>query len=230
MEILSIIPARCGSKGIKDKNIVDLCGKPLIHYSIEIGKELVEKSIISESIVSTDCERIASISKELGANVPFLRPEYLSGDKAKSIDYVIHALDYFKEIDKIFDAVLILQPTSPLRTFENVKESIEIFNTNKFDSLISAYKDETINLNIIYTNNNGLGYPLDQSHNIGSRRQDHDDYFIRNGAIYITKCNLIYNQKVLVSNEPYLYEMKKSLSVNLDTEEDLELIRSMLCK
>ena len=89
MKILAIIPARCGSKGIPFKNIIDVNGKPLIQYTIDIALQLKFNNLINEVIVSTDCNEIESVSKELGVDVPFLRPDNISGDKAKSIDYVL---------------------------------------------------------------------------------------------------------------------------------------------
>ena len=89
MKILQIIPARCGSKGIKDKNIIDVCGKPLISYSIDLALELKKNNLVDTVLVSTDCEKIANISKYYGANVPFLRPDNISNDTAKSIEYYL---------------------------------------------------------------------------------------------------------------------------------------------
>ena len=102
MKTLVIIPARGGSKGIKDKNIINICGKPLIQYSIEKSLLLKEKDLVSEVIVSTDSVKISEVATSLGANVPFLRPENISRDKSKSIDYIIHALQYFRKKNKSF--------------------------------------------------------------------------------------------------------------------------------
>lgn len=96
MKILAIIPARCGSKAIKDKNIINVCGKPLIAYSIEPALKLLAESFIDKVIISTDCERIATIAEKHGAEVPFLRPEAIAGDKAKSIEFILHAIEFFE--------------------------------------------------------------------------------------------------------------------------------------
>src|SRR5690349_16860091 len=111
MRILTIIPARGGSKGIPKKNIIDVSGKPLIAYTIEPAMEILGAGSIDEVIVSTDSDEIAEVARSFGANVPFLRPEDISGDKAKSIEFIVHALDYFEQQGKSFDAVLLLQPT-----------------------------------------------------------------------------------------------------------------------
>ena len=99
MKFLCIIPARCGSKGIPHKNIIDVDGKPLIQYTIEIAKQLKNNNKIKELVVSTDCKEVANISERLGVKVPFLRPENISGDKAKSVDYIIHAVNFFAKIN-----------------------------------------------------------------------------------------------------------------------------------
>lgn len=229
MKILTIIPARCGSKGIKDKNIIDICGKPLIAYSIELGIELKKNGLVDTVMVSTDCEKIANVSKAYGADVPFLRPESIANDTAKSIEYYLHALDFYDKGNIEFDAVLLLQPTSPLRTFELLKKSIEIFKNENKDSLISVYKEEYINDLVMYKNTSDVDLkPLNENHNKGVRRQDHGSIYVRNGAIYITKVSYILEKELIISDNPLFVEMKKSDSVNIDTHEDLELLKVRL--
>jgi len=231
MKILCIIPARCGSKGIKDKNLIDVCGKPLISYSIDLALELKKDNLVDTVLVSTDCEKIANISKDYGADVPFLRPENISNDTAKSIEYYLHALDFYKKQNISFDSVLLLQPTSPLRTFELLKNAIEIFKSGNKDSLISVYKEEYINDLVMYKNTSDIDLkPLNENHNKGVRRQDHGSTFVRNGAIYLTKVSHILKKQLIISDNPLFIEMKKSDSLNIDTIEDLELVRKTLCK
>lgn len=231
MKILTIIPARCGSKGIKDKNITDVCGKPLISYSIELGLELKHNSLVDTVMVSTDCEKIAAVAKEYGADVPFLRPENISNDTAKSIEYYLHAIDFYKQKNIKFDAVLLLQPTSPLRTFELLKNAIEIFESKNKDSLISVYKEEYINDLVMYKNTSDVDLkPINENHNKGVRRQEHGSTYVRNGAIYLTKVSHILEKQFIISDNPLFIEMKKSDSLNIDTMEDLELVRKTLCK
>lgn len=229
MKILTIIPARCGSKGIKDKNIIDVCGKPLIAYSIELGIELKKNGLVDTVMVSTDCEKIANISKEYGADVPFLRPDDIANDTAKSIEYYLHVLDFYKKGNIEFDAVLLLQPTSPLRTFELLKKSIELFKNENKDSLISVYKEEYINDLVMYKNTSEIDLkPLNENHNKGVRRQEHGSIYVRNGAIYITKVSYILEKELIISDSPLFVEMKKSDSINIDTYEDLELLKVRL--
>ena len=128
MRYICIIPARSGSKGIPFKNIVDICGKPMLAYTLEIALKLKQIELINTVLVSTDCDQIANVGRQYGAEVPYLRPGKISGDKAKSIDFVINALAFYKNIGREFSAVIVLQPTSPLKTLEDVKKSIEIFS------------------------------------------------------------------------------------------------------
>ena len=225
---LAIIPARGGSKGIPGKNIIDVAGRPLIAYSIEVAKLMTENNIAAKAIVSTDSEEIADISKKLGIDVPFLRPAELSGDKAKSIDFLLHALKFYEEQGEEFDAIILLQPTSPLRTYEDIKEAVEIYESSGAQSLISVYQEDYICDLVSYHKDGDFGVPLDDRHNKGVRRQEHNKLFIRNGAIYISDTGLLQKENLIISDKPALYVMPKSKSVNLDTTEDLELLRWIL--
>lgn len=231
MKVLTIIPARCGSKGIKDKNIIDVCGKPLIEYSIKQALALQKNALVDTVIVSTDCEKIANISRKLGVEVPFLRPDELASDTSKSIDFIIHALSYYKNKSIDFDIVLLLQPTSALRSFEILRNAINIFKKSKEDSLISVYKEEYINDLVMYKNTSEINLkPLNELHNKGVRRQDHGSIYVRNGAVYLTKVKYLEKYKQIISDNPLFIEMKKNDSVNIDTLEDLEVLRNLLCK
>ena len=232
MKILAIIPARGGSKGIKNKNIIDVCGKPLIQYSIDLALDLKAISLVDEVIVSTDSDEIKKLSEGIGASVPFLRPSNISGDKAKSIDFILHAIKYYEDSSVYFDAVLLLQPTSPLRNVILLKNAINLFikNSNS-NSLISCYKEEYINDLVMYKSNNNIQLePLNLNHNKGVRRQDHGGIFVRNGSVYLTKVSYLKETTQIISENPLLLEMKKSQSINLDTLDDLEILKRTLCK
>jgi len=136
MKILGIIPARGGSKGVPGKNIKHLAGKPLISFSIDAAKD----SSLSKVIVSTDDEQIAAVARELGADVPFLRPDFLASDTAKSLDVSRHALLTMEKSDNLqYDAIMLLQPTTPFRTTEDINQAIELLIANPdADSVISV--------------------------------------------------------------------------------------------
>ena len=227
-KILAIIPARGGSKGIIDKNIVDINGMPLLQYTVDPLLNLLNKNFVNEAILSTDSQKIASIGKGLGINVPFLRPSEISNDKAKSIDFVLHALEFYSNQNQYFDSVLILQPTSPLRTYNNIKKSIIAFDLSKSDSLISCYKEDYINSLTTYTKEGDFAIPINPNHNMAVRRQDHSVSYVRNGAIYLTKVDYLTKNKSIISDKPLMFEMPKHKSINIDTEEDLIMIKKMI--
>lgn len=230
MNIIAIIPARGGSKGIKNKNVVDVCGVPLIKYSIDIGKALLRVNFVKECIVSTDCTKIQKIASTYGANVPFLRPDSLSTDNAKSIDFVLHALDFFEKKGISFEAVIILQPTSPIRSAQIVQDAISKFKKSGADSLISVYKEAYINPLVMYDECDGFLKPKDCNHNTGVRRQEHSPCFVRNGSIYITKTDYLRTNHKLICDNPSFMEMPKTSSINVDTLEDLDLLRKIMIK
>lgn len=229
MKILCIIPARGGSKGIPKKNIIDVCGKPLIAYTIEPALDVLKQGYIDKVIVSTDSEEIAEVSKSFGAEVPFLRPESISGDKAKSVEFMEHALMYYEQQGVQYDAILLLQPTSPLRDAADLISALKMYTESANDSLISAYEEEYINDLVIYKldADGKTSSPVSPLHNKGVRRQDHGSTYVRNGCIYISAASLIKNGFV-IGEKPLMYIMDKNKSVNVDTIEDLELLRKLL--
>jgi CMP-N,N'-diacetyllegionaminic acid synthase len=231
LKILVIIPARGGSKGIKDKNIIDVCGKPLIQYTIDKSLELKESGLIDQVIISTDSQLIADVGIKLGVKVPFLRPKNISGDKAKSIDFILHALDFFEQQNIFYDAVLLLQPTSPLRTTKLLKRAIQLMKNSMAKSLISCYREEYINDLVMYREQESSNQliPLNENHNKGVRRQDHGDIFVRNGAVYLTRTSFLKDSNQIICDTPLLLEMKKSESTNIDSYEDLEILKRILC-
>lgn len=226
--IIAIIPARGGSKGIPKKNIVDLAGKPLIQYTIEPALNLKKKGIIDEVIVSTDDLEIAEVSKNLGANVPFIRPKEISTDESKSIDLVIHALDFFKLKSIYFDYVVLLQPTSPLRTEDDIRGGLEKILSTGVESLISVYLEDHVNDLVAYNKEGEFGLPLNKNHNKGIRRQDVKKLYVRNGALYITKVEYLEKLKQIISDYPMIYEMPKSKSVDINSLEDLKFVRCFI--
>lgn len=230
--MLVIIPARGGSKGIKGKNITDLCGKPLIQYTIEPALQLLHDKKVDTVIVSTDSEEIAAISKALGAEAPFIRPPHLAADTSKSVDLILHAIDYYEQNNLTFDSVMLLQPTSPLRNDKDMSAVVDLWNdlSQSNDSLISVYKEEYVCDLVMYNKEGDVGIPLNDGHNKGIRRQEHTETYIRNGAFYVTKVGYIKHTQQIISDNPILYEMSKHRSVNLDTKEDLEFLRWLICR
>jgi CMP-N-acetylneuraminic acid synthetase len=226
MNILAIIPARGGSKGVIGKNQKDLFGKPLIQYTIEAAL----KSNLSEVIVSTDDRNIASISADLGANVPFIRPPEFSSDTAQSIDVALHALEFMQEKNVAkYDAVMLLQPTTPFRSFEDINKAIELLNNSSdADSVISVVDVEGHHpARMKFLKDGILVDPPFCEKVENQNRQELDKMYIRNGAVYLTKSDVILNRSYKGSKCLALL-MPNSRSINIDTETDFKLAEWIL--
>ncbi|MEM5557225.1 acylneuraminate cytidylyltransferase family protein [Aliarcobacter cryaerophilus] len=217
MKILGVIPARGGSKGIPKKNIKLLNGKPLISYTIEAALA----SNLNRVIVSTDCEEIAGVSKHYGVEV-MMRPSHLAEDKTPTLPVL---QDVVAKLEEKYDAVMTLQPTSPLRTVEDINKSIEIFaSDSKADSLVSVVEvphnympEKLMDFDGKYISGNSQV----------KRRQEVSNMYARNGAaIYITKTEklseYIFGGKVL----PYF--MSKTNSFDIDDMEDWEIVERFI--
>lgn len=212
------------------KNILKVGGKPLICYSIEVGLAAVKNGTLDELVVSTDDQEIAEISLQSGVSVPFLRPASLSGDHAKSVDVMIHAYQYYVEQGRKFDAIMLLQPTAPLRTASDIDGAIDVFLRSGASSLISCYREEYISDLVSYHKAVDMAVALNSRHNSGGRRQDEPDLYVRNGAIYITNAERMMQEHTVFGNSPAMYVMPKERSVNIDTMDDVEYLEWILSK
>lgn len=222
-KILAIIPARGGSKGIKDKNIIDVCGKPLIYYSIDAANK---SKYIDYVFVSTDSERIKQVALNCNSNVPFLRDASLATDNSKTIDAVIFSINKLKELNMDFDYLVLLQPTSPLRTQREIDEAIEKICDTKCDSLVSVSEVEENPVLIRTIDKDGkLNKLLNQNSTV--RRQDFVKYYKVNGAIYINKIQSI-NSETSFNDNTLPYIMDSNISIDIDGYEDLEMVRKVL--
>ncbi|GAB6149065.1 MULTISPECIES: acylneuraminate cytidylyltransferase family protein [Clostridium] len=211
-KILAIIPARGGSKGIPHKNIMKIGEKPLIAYSIEAAKE---SKYIDYILVSTDDTCIKEVSLRYGAKVPFLRPDEISTDRAKSIDVVLHGIDYLKEHNENFHYVILLQPTSPLRTSDDIDTAIEsVIEANK-DSLISVCECSE-NPILMRTIEKEKLKPVLEFNGDNLRRQELPTFYVFNGAIYINKVDMLQNKKEFVDENtmPFIMDIKKSIDID----------------
>lgn len=224
--ILAIIPARGGSKGIPKKNIIDLFGKSLLYYSVKSAKE---SKYIDKVIISTDDDEIAEIGKKLGADVPFLRPEEISGDKAKSIDAFIHAIKELEKLEEKYDYILLLQNTSPLRQSWHIDEAIEKLIESGERSLV-AVSEVTEHPCIMRTLNekNETFNLLNMSGDM--RRQDFSPIYLVNGAIYIQKNDEYLNLDTNLNGGKLAYVMAREYSVDIDEYLDLDIATHYLKK
>lgn len=225
MSTIAIIPARGGSKGLPRKNIRPLAGKPLIAHSIEVARNC---NNIDRVIVTTDDKEIADISREYGAEVPFIRPEHLAGDEATTIDVLKHAIDFLEKEPSKVSHIILLQPTSPLRSTDDVTKALEIyFQQNNQEAVISVCEAQTHPYLLKKITNQCIVDFIEKP--VVTRRQDFPNVYELNGAIYICpKENIengyIYKDKAI----PFI--MNRESSVDIDDEVDFLLAEAIMRK
>lgn len=225
MMIIAIIPARGGSKGIPRKNIRIVGGEPLIAHSIEVANST---KYISRTIVSTDDEEIAKISREYGAEVPFIRPKNLAQDDSPTILALQHAVKTLESMNEKINVVVTLQPTSPLRTVEDLNNSIlKILNTN-CDSVISVTEVKEHPYLTFKIDQDRL-YPFYGEDKLVRRQDLHKVYFV-NGAIYVTKRDVLMEQNTLYGGLSRPYIMCKENSFQIDDPIDLHIVNCLFEK
>lgn len=210
--ILAVIPARGGSKRVKDKNIKKINGKPLIAYTIE---EALLSESLNKVVVSTDSEKIAAVSKKFGVDVPFMRPESLAQDESSSADATRHAVEEVESLEgKKADCVVLLQPTSPFRKAWHINKAVEKFLEEKANSLFSVSKPSKESRFLVYLENGKMQFA-------GSGKQKGKELFNLNGAIFIhDRKTLFSGGKYPIGKKCVLFEMPERNSVDIDTEED----------
>lgn len=217
--ILAIIPARGGSKGIPKKNIKPFVGKPLIYYAIKLAKEAKKSGLIVDHLVSTDSREIKLIAEKWGGRAPFLRPKELAADKSPMVDTIIHALNWWekKNRDRIH-SVLLLQPTHPLTTLKDIENAIEHYlnNQTKEKCLISICDAQHIRLPTLYYKKGKYLEQAIKGLNPNTQRQAMRSLYWRNGGIYLTRRDLLLRKRMLVNERPLFYEVSKFYSADLD--------------
>lgn len=226
MKILAITPARGGSKRLPGKNIKNLNGKPLIQWTIDAALAVQE---IARVMVTTDCEAIAEIAKQAGAEVPFIRPPELATDTSSSTDVIRHALDFYRAQGEEFDFVLLLQPTSPIRSSDDIRCAIAQLKAHTADAVVSVCPCDHSPL---WANT----LPDDRSmadfirHEVSQlRSQDLPDYYRINGAIYLTRVSRFYQENSLfLSSNIFAYVMDNESSVDIDHELDFLIAETVL--
>jgi CMP-N,N'-diacetyllegionaminic acid synthase len=219
-KLWAIIPARSGSKRLKNKNIYNFCGHPLLSWTIKTAKK---SSFIDDVFVSTDDKNLANIANKYGANTPFIRPKYLSGDKVKTVDVINHAIKNLSIGNS--DFIILLQPTSPLRNSIDINKSIEILTENRYlNNVVSVSEiDHPIEWSNTLPSNKSLKNFI-KKENFDKRSQDFPKRYIINGAIYIIKVeDFISAQSFILEENSYAYVMPKSRSIDIDDINDLKL-------
>lgn len=218
-KILAIIPARGGSKGVPRKNIKLLAGQPLIQYTIDAALESEALDIV---MVSTEDTEIADISKELGADVPELRPAHLASDKSPTIDTVLHTLKYYEDRGVKIDTIMLLQPTAPSRSAGDIRQAIRTFREQRLDSLVSVLPtphEYNPYWSFEARDDGSLKLSVPQREII-SRRQDLPTTYFRSGDIYMTSVEVIKSERSLYGSRLGHHIMRWENHINIDTMED----------
>ena len=221
-QMLAIIPARSGSKGLPRKNIKLLGGKPLIAWTIEAA---IQSEKFSRIIVSTDSVEIAEVAQKWGAEVPFLRPDSLSTDESSVIDTINYTLGL---LDGKFDSVCLLQPTSPLRTSNHLIEAVGLFEKDDVHSLVSVTKVDKSPQWCFWRNEEAYLTPILNDGFSLSRRQELQDAFVLNGAIYIAETEELLREKKFLFDDTVSYLMSKESSIDIDDLIDFKLAQLIL--
>ena len=217
-KLLGLIPARGGSKRIHDKNVLDFCGEPLIVHTIRAG---LNSSFIDRLVVTTEDDNIAEISKRYGADVPFKRPKALSSDSATSIDVVKHSIVTLREAGDEYDYVILLQPTSPLRSECHINYAVQLLIDKKADSILSVCE---VDHPVECANSLSRDGLLDGFLSSGLEHKPSQNYakkYIPNGAIYLVKVkDIIENNTLIAPRNGYAYIMDREDSIDIDVNLD----------
>ena len=226
MKNIAIISARSGSKGLKDKNIRNLAGKPLMAYSIEAA---LKSNCFDSVMVSTDSERYAEIGRKYGAEVPFLRSPVTSSDTASSWDVVEEVLHGYEKMGKSYETFCLLQPTSPLRTVDDIMSAYKLFEEKHSIAVISMTELEHP---IEWCGMIDESLSLDGFHgrSEGGRRQDFKKTYRPNGAIYIVSISEFRKDRFLYRNGSFAYIMPQQRSWDIDTEIDFMMAEMLMEK
>ncbi len=222
MKLLALIPARGGSKGVPGKNIRLLGGKPLIWYAYEAARI---SGLFSEIVLSTDDEEIAETGKRIGFMVPFIRPAELATDSARSIDVVIHAIDSLEALGYQYDAVVLLQATSPFRQKNLITDAVRTMTERAADSIVSVRKvPHQYNPHWVFeASKNKVLHISTGDETLITRRQDLPDAYYRDGQIYITKTGVIRTSSSFIGNKlTYILNEYPGSEINIDSIEDWE--------
>lgn len=223
--ILGFIPARAGSKGVPGKNIKMLAGKPLISHTIETA---LASNVFDCLLVSTDGEDIARVAREAGAEVPFRRPAELATDTAKGMDVLQHAMEWCEKQGRQFNWTMTLQPTSPLRSSEDILNACKLMIQYRAKAIVSVCE---VDHHPWW--NNTLPEDMCMEHFIrpeilNLNRQSLPKYYRLNGAIYLAEWKFIRQKKSWYGKYTYAYVMPRERSVDIDTALDFALAETLL--
>jgi CMP-N,N'-diacetyllegionaminic acid synthase len=228
VKILCTICARGGSRGVPNKNIKELSGKPLISYTIELAKKC---SRIGKILVSTDSAEIADVAKKWGAEVPFLRPANLAGDTAPKLPVIQHAVRHCIENMKFTpDCVIDLDPTSPLRTLDDINACLDLIESDpSCDSVITGYKsNKNPYFNMVEVGSEGFAELSKKLQSAPTSRQEAPAVYAMNASIYVWKTSVLFEQQRVVSGRVKLFVMPEDRSIDIDSYVDFSLVELLM--
>lgn len=224
MKTLYIIPARGGSKGIPGKNIKPLAGKPLIGYSIDVARQLAEDKDIC---VTTDDPKIINTVENMGLKVPFVRPPELATDQSGTYEVLLHALDFYESNGVHYDTLVLLQPTSPFRTVDDVQACLNLYSPD-IDMVVSVKQAATNPYyNAFETDENGFLHISKGEGNL-TRRQDAPKVWEYNGAVYVINVESLRKMPLGKFTRRRMYEMNAEHSIDLDTPTDWLIAETLI--
>jgi CMP-N,N'-diacetyllegionaminic acid synthase len=228
--VLAVIPARGGSKGVPRKNVRPVCGKPLIAYTIEAA--LAAADVLHRVIVSTDDQEIADVALALGAEVPFLRPAELSGDRVPMVPVLQHAVRFAEQGERDRYAwVCLLQPTEPFRTAADIREALRLGRRGGCDSVISVVQVFAVHPMLMKRIEEGRLVPYCVPEAEGTRRQDYQPpAFMRNGAIYLTRRDVLMERGSIWGDVIRPIVMPPERSVGVDSELDMKMVEIVMAE
>ena len=224
---LAVIPCRGGSKGVYRKNLREIGGIPLVAHAINAAKA---STLITRFIVSTDDEEIAAVAKEYGGEVPFIRPAELATDESKSIDVAMHALRTCIKNGEYFDIFVLLQPTTPFRSAQDIDATIQLLIDNlDHNSAITVKPVGSSHPNYLYktVKNNVEMIPYIDNSMAEVRRQEFADIYIRNGAVYAVRTSYMLENSKLLDDSVLAHKMSEETSINIDDEFELYLAQQI---
>jgi CMP-N,N'-diacetyllegionaminic acid synthase len=225
---LGIITARGGSKGVPNKNIRDLAGKPMINYAIEIG---LNCPYIDTVMVSTDSEEIGEVAAQAGADIPFIRPSNMATDSARQEDAILHAMDWYEANNEKFELICLLQPTEPLRQIETINAAFELLSQHpEADGIMSVTKTESTpsNSNTLRSDNTLCGF-IDPKFRINNR-QEAADFYKLSGVVSISYWRSFRQSQSFCQDKALSIIVDPIESVDVDNPVDFLLAETLIQK
>jgi len=228
MRVLGVIPARGGSKGVPRKNLREVGGRPLIAWTLDAAREAAD--VLFRTVVSTDDAEIAEVARGLGADVPWLRPADLGGDRVPMLPVLRHAVEAVEaEEGERVDWVCLLQPTAPFRTADDVRAAVALAGRGRCDSVISVVRVFDVHPVLMKRIEDDRLVPFCVAEREGTRRQDYDPpAYMRNGCLYLTRRDVLLEKGSLWGDVIRPYVMPEERSVGIDNELQVKLVDLML--